>query len=609
MQYSMRANSGFGLCEVSKESVRLIPDRNAVEAFFSAEISFSDWEENAYILIPACAYNGNRLTRVVRGYPPMYRPEEAGADCDPLMTEVPALNPDGSGSIQVTTGDMATPCVGIFYREKKEAFFLFTAQQVGGRNIGYTVEAGKITLSMPANRTDLYRFCRPHEKSGDRGIPVVSGETIETPYRILTFPCGDMAEFYRIFFANRKCLLSSPRAAFAYTDELWALMETHFNTANWSGNYIAEGSHVWQAGWVGGGMSSYLLLKSGNALSTKRAIATIGYMTARQGDSGFYRAMYKPTGEHDDDSFSTPGMEGLHMTRKSADALYFLFKHLNIESFDAPEYWRESARRCADAFVTLFARYGTFGQFVNEDSGDMIVGTSASATMAPAALARAYEYFGDKKYLDTAERSLQFYRDNYLANGITNGGPGEILSAPDSESAFALLESCAVLYEVTKKLEYLVMAEEAACFASSWVVSYSYRFPENSEFGRRHVNTVGTVFANVQNKHSAPGICTLSGDSLYKLWKWTGKREYLELIKDISYAIPQCVSTDDAPIYSWDEKPELLPPGYICERVNMSDWEGFDCVGGVFNGTCWCETSLILSNFELMCYDEMREEA
>ena len=37
-----------------------------------------------------------------------------------------------------------------------------------------------------------------------------------------------------------------------------------------------------------------------------------------------------------------------------------------------------------------------------------------------------------------------------------------------------------------------------------------------------------------------------------------------------------------------------LPPGFICERVNMSDWEDYPCVGGVFNGSCWCETSNLL---------------
>ncbi len=111
-----------------------------------------------------------------------------------------------------------------------------------------------------------------------------------------------------------------------------------------------------------------------------------------------------------------------------------------------------------------------------------------------------------------------------------------------------------------------------------------------------------------QNKHSAPGICTLSGDSLYKLYKWTGNELYKELYDDISLTISQYMSTDERPIYSWDVpkdatvhgtqdmkvEREKLPQGFICERVNMSDWETIRCIGGVFNFSCWCETSNLL---------------
>ena len=68
------------------------------------------------------------------------------------------------------------------------------------------------------------------------------------------------------------------------------------------------------------------------------------------------------------------------------------------------------------------------------------------------------------------------------------------------------------------------------------------------------------------------------------------------------------MSTDKRPIYSWDVpkdasllnddsirvEGEKLPQGFICERVNMSDWESFRCIGGVFNGSCWCEVSNLL---------------
>ena len=46
----------------------------------------------------------------------------------------------------------------------------------------------------------------------------------------------------------------------------------------------------------------------------------------------------------------------------------------------------------------------------------------------------------------------------------------------------------------------------------------------------------------------------------------------------------------------------ILPPGFISERVNMSDWESKRCIGGVFNGSCWSETSNLLTLAEVYPY-------
>ena len=211
-------------------------------------------------------------------------------------------------------------------------------------------------------------------------------------------------------------------------------------------------------------------------------------------------------------------------------------------------------------------------------------------------------FFGEEEYLDIACRAAETYYREFVAEGLTYGGPGEAMCAPDSESSYGMVESLTVLYETTKEEKWLNYAKDAAHLFSSWVVTYSYRFPSNSEFGRLGINTVGSVFANVQNKHSAPGICTFSGKALYLLYKYTGDRAYLDLLRDIALYIPQSVSTKERPIFSRPEKSipsQALPEGYINERVNMSDWEGSLEVGTVFYGSCWCETSLILSFTEL----------
>lgn len=602
MNLQLYSDSLHGSCRIENETLHFRADAAAENAFFRLVLELPAWEEDCYVFSPACAYNGNRFKRAVRSYPPIYSSADIGSPFQPLMTEVPALEPDGSGRMEVTSGDMATPCAGVFFRRAKQAVLLFFEQEVKGRNIGCTIEKGRIALSYPSNRSDSYRFCMPHATAQEPGIPMACGEEITSRFRLFTFDCADIPAFYREFFRLRKCLLSSPRAVFGYTEELWQRMERHFNEWNWSGEYYAEMSKVWQCGWVGGGMSTVPLLQRGSALSRKRAEATLDFMTKHQTDCGFFHGIVRD-GVVCFDDFSKSDLPHLHLIRKSADGLYFLFKNLAVTT--PKPAWEASARRCADAFVRLFERYGHFGQFIDNETGDVLVPGSASGAMAIAGLVKAAEYFDCDAYLSVAAAAMERYFGDFCASGVTNGGPGEILSAPDSESAFALLESAVALYEATRDARWLEAAETLACYCSSWVVTYAYKFPDGSEFARLGINTVGAVFANIQNKHAAPGICTLSGDSLLKLYRYTENSAYLELLKDIAHCLPQCVSTAENPIYSWDAPPKKLPDGFVCERVNMSDWEGPAAVGGVFWGSCWCETSLLLSFTELMTCKEM----
>lgn len=101
----------------------------------------------------------------------------------------------------------------------------------------------------------------------------------------------------------------------------------------------------------------------------------------------------------------------LHFNRDGSDATVD-FRTGNCSTPLAGFYDRE-----ADALVTLFCRYGHFGQ---------------------------------PSYLDIACKAGDYYYDNHLAKGYVGGGPVEILQAPDSESAAALAESFVALYVNTE---------------------------------------------------------------------------------------------------------------------------------------------------------------
>lgn len=579
------------------------------------DINTKKYGMDTFVLLPACCYNGNRFRVLKKDYPPMFRADETSVDMETTITDVPRLNIDGSGIIEVTTGDVSVPCIALWSKKLKKCFMVFTVQEINGNNLGLSYETGKISLIYPAQRTHKYVW--PHMVENEEAILEEKvSDSVEIPYKIIEEACNSIEEFYELFFKYRKIVnLDDTLPKPIDKKEQIRVHIEKYNAVNWyeeKGFYGAvskgDGGQPWGAGWTGGGISSYPLMKFGGPLEYERGMKTLEFLFDNQGASGLFYANATASGDVIHDGFGIEGTEGYTLIRRSADLLYFLFKHFDLMD-TVPERFEVGAKKCAEAFVKLYNTYGQLGQFIDVHTGEIRVGGSASGGLAGAALISAYNYFGEEVYLGYAKSISEDYYNNYVSKGYTTGGPAEILQCPDSESAFALLESYVELFGCTKEEKWLDYAEVTAHLCSSWVVPYNYRFPEESEFYRLNMKTIGTIFANSQNKHSAPGICTLSGSSLIKLYEYTGDDKYYELYKEISTTISQYMSTDERPIFSWDVpkdptvnkstdiivEREKLRSGYMCERVNMSDWETSRCIGGVFNGSCWPEVSNMLT--------------
>jgi hypothetical protein len=570
---------------------------------------FAEWTQDNYVLIPAAVFNGNRFRSKPVPYPPIYKDEEdLSLDLTTLITDIPRLSlTSGSSLMEVTMQDAATPSVGFYSPSLQKVFWLLTTTQTEVGTTGVVVEEmanyteAAITLSAPSMRSEISK--------GDVGAVFQAGDQVTIRLRLVIKEAACVQHLYDHFATIRKDVLQPKMSLHQLPfSEAFAIIERKYNAMNWIEEtpYYAVGMREnqyqdWQCGWVGGGMSTYPLFRLGAPLSFERAQQTLNFLFSTQEASGFFQGMYAK-GQYYGDGFDREDTERWHLLRKSSDVLYFVLKQIRyLEASHAdwitPSSWIEGTRRLADAFVRLWTRYGQFGQFVDIWTGDILVGGSTSAAIVPAGLVLASDYFCDAQYLRVAEESAAFYHEHFVSIGVTTGGPGEILQCPDSESAFSLLESFIVLYEYTQDAKWLARSEDMAKQCMSWVVSYDFDWPEESEFDRLGMRSTGTVFANTQNKHSAPGICTLSGDSLFKLFRATGNLMYLQLIQDMSHSITQYLSREDRPIRSWDGRD--LPAGWVNERVNLSDWEGRDWVGAVFHGSCWSEVALMLTSLEI----------
>lgn len=602
------------------EETRFIALSDAEDVGYWVSFTMDAPIEDTYIMVPACAYDGNRFEAVHRVYPPMFTEEEMGVDVPIRMTEVPRLAPEGDSFMDVTTGDLAVPCVCVLNKKTEQAMILYFSQGAHGLNFGVTLEQREnqltIALRAPAKRRLVYRWYEgipslAENPGADAPLRVTVGTETVIPHRVHTFPCKDIAGLYRTFFELRDAYADTTIPAVLPFSQFWQYAEDEHNRTH----YDAEKKYYtlsavdgrkrscfddWQVGWVGSGISTLPMLYDGSPMTRARAVETLEYMARCQSEAGWYYGIVYH-GQPVSDCFGYHQEKKLVMVRKHADGVYYMFKQIYAMGqcgVDVPASVQRSAQAGAEALVKLWQTYGQLGQFVNYDTGELLVGGSAAGAIVPAALCAAAAVTGNDDYIRYAAETGEHLYRTATAVGVTTGGPGEILQCPDSESAAAVLESFAVLYETTGEPKWLQYACEAAHQVASWVVNYDYQFPKGCRFDRMKIHTGGSVWANVQNKHSAPGLCTLSPAAFLKLYRWTGDERYLRLMSQIARFIPQTASYPARPMYTIGGR--ALSPGEICERVNMSDWEGNENVGdSIYSDSAWPEISLMMTWAEI----------
>lgn len=589
----------------------------------SLEYEKKNWKKTEYVFFPGAVYDGNRMESKKIPYPP-YHAGRTDGKWDTVITDIPHLEKEKDSSIHFRSGDMATPAMGYYDREEKVGEFLLAAHEINGVYSGFSViEKGNsalFTISVPAVREEKkYFFGELPDGSGffptsemasdDEGMILKAGQCLRLEIKIHKIAADSVISYiegcnsFREDLEKGRDFISIP-----FSKAYDAVKEKYLKYNFEEEGYYRVGADndsapsYWQAGWVGGGMNTCSFIREDKGTAKEQSLSTIRFITERlQKDNGWYVPMYAK-GKYYGDNFQDDGCS-IALVRKQGDMLYFLLKQAMELKVQNPlgeetlEVLEHSVKKQADAFVRFFRKNGELGQFVDMDKEKLLQGGTACGAIIPAALALAYEYFGSVEYLETAEALGEIYRNDCLEKGVLNGGPGEICQAPDSESAFAFLESCVQIYETTKKEKWLTAAKKAFELAITWVVSYDFHMPEGSTAAELNAHTRGTVFANAQNKHSAPGICTLSGNSMLKLYRFTQDEKYLLWMNRISHALSQFVSLEERPVYTLADK--NLPSGFFNERVQMSDWEGKETIGEFLYGSNWPEVTMLLTYTEI----------
>ena len=555
-------------------------------------LDFRVWSRNNYVVFPGACYAGNRFqSRRTAAYPPLLTERaDIGPHVPPIVPDIPHLSVgDGPSSISMEATDLATPAVGIFIPGSRLGVIVMTELETpdGRRTLAVEENADRSRGSLVvATRTMSGDLAALHWRNAKRGVaPRASGAMRLAP-RVHVFDCADIPALHERLFALRKDVTG--RTALVNELPFSAAFARHEQraVARWveKPGFLAVGDRsspqaTWQTGWCGGLMTTLPLLAAGGKLSRERAAATIAFaLDGGQTLSGFFHGVSDGK-TWSEDGFAYKHARRWHLVRRTAEALTFLVKQLSLlerrpelRAGAKSERWTEAARSAADALVKLWDRYKQLGQFVDIDSGELIVGGSTSAGLAPAGLALAAAHLKEPRYLQAARAIGDHYYDRFVRVGLTCGGPGDALQAPDSESAAALLDSFMTLYEATRERIWIDRARAAAHLLASWVIAYDTP-AATSACMASNARAAGGVLWSAAARRGSPGVLLSSGDGLLRLYRETGDVALLELLRDTVHNLGQYLppAAGAAPAPGRVEGP--------CPRTNTDRW--LDPGGGV----------------------------
>ena len=581
------------------------------DASLSVDFDFLTWAKENYVLLPAAAYNGNRYESVRMSYPPFFSSrKKMGLNMPIQLSDQPRLNYlSGYSRIQERSGSMSLPVAGFKAAKSSKGFWLCFDQGNGNGDYGLDIEENKdrskatMALTSPVVREQVAynNFRMDVSPTPDKPRDFKAGDETIFSFVINFFESPTVQTLYDELRDIRVKQYPAPVAKDLIPfSAVFPLIEKQKNQEKWNANeeYYTSETGSWQVGWCHGFLFLYPLIAEGGELSKSRVEKTLNWLYPQGiSPSGYYYDLKKgPTFSSASEVWGMPFGENLHLTRKNADGVYYAYKLFDLmkkKNMEVKRQWIESNLHATDVQLKTWETYGQLGQYVNQQTGELIVGGTTSAGIFPAALCEAYRFSKNKKYLDGAIAIGDYFYNNYVTKGLTYGGPNEAHQSFDSESSYGLLEGFTELYETTGDKKWLKIAEEMSNQFATWVVGYDFKFPDNSAMGKLGMSTTGTVYANTQNKHAAPGICTHSGISLLKLYRATSDKFYINLLSNIAHAIPQYMSWKERPIEGYHE-------GWISERINLTDWELPNRgIGDIMVSSNWAENSMMLTVAEL----------
>ncbi|MEN8255250.1 MAG: hypothetical protein ABFR33_07250 [Verrucomicrobiota bacterium] len=575
--------------------------REGVQITLPLELDL-DWK--SYVVAPGAMYNGNRFIVSPQPYCPHILTEGVTPDGPIVQADVPRLSADTGYRAEFAANAFTIPAVGLYDSEKQCGYLIgvevYGVWGVTGINLQTLPnEPVRVEVCLPVMRQRRYRFCDWEEVDNEPGMVLEPGSDVRCKVRILPVQANSIPAFVRRMaeygFAHRGEEARRPDMGFSEAAEL---IENKMDAHNWKENigcYQTQEPFV-QTAWTGGGPTIVAMAMSDHPSRRQRALRMLDlFCRDALSPSGYFHGVYYGE-EWRSFGVKRPGCRGFSLIRRPLGCtrdILKVFTLLRERGEEVLPAWEDAARRNLDAMVDTVSRFGHLGYTVDFDTGDVLWGDSTCGAFGIEPLVRGAAWFNESRYLETARKLAGYYATRFLARGYTCGGVGDALMASDSESNYALMAGLVHLHAATGEPLHLEWARQAADLFSTWVLCYDAELPVGSPLERVGIQPRGAVFANVQNQHGAPGVCTVSGCELLTLYEATGEERYLRSLEDITQCIPQMIQRPGQEEV-WGED---LIPGSISERLMTMD--GMCACGQTVRMSTWPEISMLLTSREL----------
>lgn len=205
-----------------------------------------------------------------------------------------------------------------------------------------------------------------------------------------------------------------------------------------------------------------------------------------------------------------------HCAYTNAHVAWYLLRTAWVEKKWAKvdrQDWIRMALRILDTAVELQRDDGAFGYLFSARDKKVIDWEGFAGCWFAAALVYAWKFSGEKRYLESASRALEYYHP-FVRDLSCWGTPMDTYKSVDSEGNLAFIRAARLMHEFTGNERYLAMLQDGAEYEYLWRYGFRTR-PDCPPLKNSAWNSCGGSITSVSNPHIHPMSVVVNDDLEY----------------------------------------------------------------------------------------------